>query len=242
MCGAYSLHHNKIDIAARFEVQASGGLFGPRYKISPAEPIEIVRVTDRGSRELDQARWGLVPPWATDSGIGRRLINARGETVTEKPAYRAAFDTRRCLIPSDGFYEWDRATRQPMYFRRTDSELFAFAGLWEQWTGPDGAALQSCTVITTQANSTVGRIHDRMPVILMPEFEPLWLGGLASDIGNRSDEPSTADLMQMLQPFPDDLMDGYWVSRSVNGRGAHGPESIAPSQAEAAAGSLTLPM
>ena len=169
---------------------------------------------ERGAAPLAQFQWGLIPSWAKDPKIGSRMINARAETLAEKPSYRTALTRRRCLIPADGFYEWREADnpkeggRTPMYFHRADDDaLFAFAGLWDEWHAPDGSPLRSCTIITGTPNPLVAPIHDRMPIILRPENESAWL------------DPSLRDpdaLTALLAPYPADVMDVYAVSRQVN--------------------------
>ena len=236
MCGAFVLHHNRVDIARRFQVDEPPDEIAPRYKISPSEQIEIVLMGVGHHRSLDLAQWGLVPFWAKDPSIGRKMFNARAETVSEKPAYRSAVKGRRCLIPADGFYEWDRRTRQPMYFKRADDGLFGFAGLWEDWNDGD-SKLRTCTLITTEANRTVGAIHDRMPVIVHPEQESVWLGESENNGGSM---PKDA-LADILRPFPDELMTGYGVSPRINYRGNHGSDAIEPVSAQPPAVNPTLP-
>jgi putative SOS response-associated peptidase YedK len=183
----------------------------PRYNIPPTEDIAVVR-PDPGStgRRLDMLRWGLVPYWAKDIKIGFSLINAKAETVAEKPAFRDAFKERRCIIPADGFYEWkklDAKTKQPYAIVMKDRGAFGFAGLWERWKDrASGQTIQSCTIITTTPNEVCAPIHDRMPVILEPKDYARWLG----------EEPTEPPhFMIMLKPFPAEAMEAYPVSSRV---------------------------
>jgi putative SOS response-associated peptidase YedK len=161
-----------------------------------------------GHRELVSLRWGLIPAWAKDASIGNRLINARSETILEKPSFRTAFQRRRCLIPASGFYEWQTLPdgKQPFYFTPSDDALIAFAGVWEQWRAPDGSLIESCTILTTKANEVVAPIHDRMPVIVPPNLDAVWLY-------------PTSDIQQLyklcLAPPPIALR-CYPVSKAVN--------------------------
>lgn len=222
MCGRFTLHHTAEEIAERFEAEV-GPLLEPRYNIAPSQPVTVV--TQNGARELAQYQWGLIPSWAKDPKIGGRMINARAETLAEKPAYRTALARRRCLIPADGFYEWKEADnpveggKTPMHFRRRDGALFAFAGLWDEWHAPDGTPLRSCTIITGTPNPLVAPVHDRMPIILRPENEGAWL-----DAGLR--EPDA--LLSLLAPYPADVMEVYAVSRQVNTPSVDVPECIEP--------------
>ena len=190
-------------------------MFAPRYNIAPGQRVPCVKAMGLREREkvlslaLFFPRWGLVPSWATDPKIGNRLINARAETLLQKPSFRSAFCHRRCLVLADGFYEWggDAGTKKPYYFRLADRAPFAFAGLFECWEDPRGGGLETFTVITTEANSLVGRVHDRMPVIMGPsEYEP-WLD---------TDSQDPASLLPLLRPYPSEAMIGYPVSFLVN--------------------------
>ena len=211
MCGRFTQHHDTGAIAVRFGVQ--GVLFDavPRYNIAPTQPVSaILAEATTGERFLDLLRWGLVPFWAKDVAMGNKMINARAETAAEKPAFRTPFKRRRCLIPTDGFYEWDKeqGTRQPYHFRRKEGELFGFAGLWDEWNAPDGSPLRTCTILTTSANAIVAPYHDRMPVILRSgDAEAYWL-----------DPHVTAPdaLEPLLIPYPDDWMEAIPVSKRVN--------------------------
>ncbi|MCS7040325.1 MAG: SOS response-associated peptidase, partial [Anaerolineae bacterium] len=169
MCGRFTLTASGDELASLFDLEQAPNL-EPRYNIAPTQPVAVVRLDREGRRrEFTLMRWGLIPSWAKDIHIGNRLINARAETLTEKPAFRTAFRRRRCLIPANGFYEWQKPTagrKQPYFIGLPDRRPFAFAGLWEHWEGADGSVLDSCAIITTAANERVRVLHDRMPVIL----------------------------------------------------------------------------
>lgn len=213
MCGRYVLATTYADLSALFGALPDAP--PPRYNISPTQDIMTVATVD-GVRTATFRRWGLIPGWAKDPAIGNKLINARAETVSEKPSFRTAFKRRRCLVPMTGFYEWKRdgATKQP-YFITTRDPLFAVAGLWERWERPD-ETIESCTLLTTEANATVGAIHDRMPVILPPETFDLWL-----DSSSKAEQ-----LVEVLVPYPDDEILMHPVSRRVNSPREQGPELI----------------
>jgi len=196
--------------------------FTPRFNIAPTQPVAVVRCSPGESnpdRELVWLRWGLIPSWAKDPAIGSRMINARAETAAQKPAYRAAFRRRRCLVVADGFYEWERTgrPRQPHFIRMQDDQPFAFAGLWESWQGPDDGPIESCTLLTTEPNELVEPIHNRMPVILPPDDYDQWL-----DPSVQRPEP----LAPLLRPFPSDQMIAYPVSTYVNSPTRDDPRCI----------------
>jgi putative SOS response-associated peptidase YedK len=178
MCGRYRLSRRKQVVEEHFDVVSGEEDWTPRYNIAPTQPVPVVRQNPReGAREILFMRWGLIPSWATDASIGTRTINARSETVETTPSFREPFRSQRCLIPADGFYEWKRngKTKQPFCFEVADGQLFAFAGLWDRWTDPQGQAVESCTILTTTANALSADLHDRMPVILRPEDYDCWL-------------------------------------------------------------------
>jgi putative SOS response-associated peptidase YedK len=182
----------------------------PRYNIAPTQPVAIVRPKAETSlRELKIARWGLIPFWAKDAKMGARFINARSETASDKPAYRAAFKMRRCLIPADGFYEWKKLEkgRAPYLVVLVNRFPFAFAGLWESWKSPDGERIESCAILTTDANELIQPIHDRMPAILSPSDYELWLNPHTK---------TTESLKHVLKPFPSEEMIMFPVSAKVN--------------------------
>ncbi|MBD2022479.1 SOS response-associated peptidase, partial [Leptolyngbya sp. FACHB-36] len=167
MCGRFSLHVEAAALAEVFQLPEEPS-WTPRYNIAPSQAVATIAQTASSAHQFRLLRWGLIPSWAKDEAIGNKLINARAETVAEKPSFRAAFKQRRCLILADGFYEWQRLNtkkKQPHYFQRSDAQPFAFAGLWEHWQHGE-AVIDSCTIITTQANELLEPIHDRMPVML----------------------------------------------------------------------------
>ena len=192
----------------------------PRYNIAPTQDVLAVRNDGDGNR-AEMMRWGLVPSWAKDPKIGSRMINARSETLSERPSFRTAYRRRRCLIVVDSFYEWKREgrSRTPMRIMLDSGELFAFAGLWETWKRPDDSWMLSCTIVTTSANELVAGIHDRMPVILDGDVESVWLD---------PDIDDTVALSELLVPYPSELMTAYEVSRIVNSAANDVPECIAP--------------
>ena len=217
MCGRFTLTTNLGAIAARFGVARFLEEVGPRYNISPTQTVIVVN--NDGSRHLTEMRWGLIPSWATNPAIGNRMINARAETVATKPAFRVALRKRRCLIPANGFYEWQPVGRrkQPVYITLKTRESFSFAGLWEAWTAPNGQEIKSCTIVTTEANDLLKPIHDRMPVILIKEAESTWLDPAIQD---------PAKLLPLLRPYPTDEMVAQPVSTWVNNPEHDGPECV----------------
>ncbi|MCU0491165.1 MAG: SOS response-associated peptidase [Chloroflexaceae bacterium] len=221
MCGRFTLHTSGAAVARQFELAEVPEL-APRYNIAPTQDVPVVRAAEPG-RALHMLRWGLIPSWAKDASIGVKMINARAETLAEKPAFRTALARRRCLVLADGFYEWQGSAgkKQPFYFHMDDSQPFAFAGLWERWRGPNDAVVESCTIITTEANELLRTVHDRMPVILPPESYALWLDPAMHDAG---------PLLNLLQPFPAEEMASQPVSPLVNRVTNDGPECIAPLQ------------
>lgn len=222
MCGRYTVTVPLEQLAFRFGFDPAGpaGDLRPRYNVAPAQ--EVLAVLPDGERRLPRLlRWGLIPSWAKDPGIGARLINARIETVAEKPAFRQAVRRRRCLVPADGFIEWRRqgGRRDPFWFRLRSGEPFAFAGLWEVWTPQGGPALASCTILTTAANALVAAIHDRMPVILPAEAEEDWLDPTA---------PAEALLAALREPYPAEAMEVRPANPRVNSPRNDDPGCLAP--------------
>lgn len=252
MCGRYSLTTPVEGLRQLFEFPEQPNL-QPRYNIAPTQEVAAVRreppVSDSSDEAADEAktgssgaarhlvllRWGLIPGWAKDPSIGSRMINARAETLAEKPAFRSAFAKRRCLVPADGFYEWqkrDGGAKQPYWIARPDGGPFAFAGLWERWRDPrDGSRVESCTLVTTEANATLRPIHPRMPVTLAPEAHALWL------------DPTAAPerLLALLRPGPDGLLTPRAVSTRVNKVANDGPDLIAPIDAPPEGGDRASP-
>ncbi len=217
MCGRYVLKAPRAELIARFALDECED-FPPHYNIAPSTDIPTIIVSHEGKRVLRLMHWGLIPSWAKDDTMGRRLINARGESLATRPAFRAAFQRHRCLIPASGFYEWRQEGRfkQPYYISLRSGEPMAFAGLWETWKTPDGTKLRSTCIITTDANKLMHAIHDRMPAIIESGDWRDWLAGPPSD---------TASLVRPYQP--DDLQ--MWkVGRTVNKATEEGPSLIEP--------------
>jgi putative SOS response-associated peptidase YedK len=208
MCGRYTLTTDLKQVAKRFDAAADEiPAVSPRYNIAPTQ--NVIVVSDDGKRTIKQMRWGLIPSWAKDPAIGNRMINARSETLAEKPAFRAALKKRRCIIPADGFYEWQKLgkMKQPMRIVLKSGQPFGFAGLWERWQSPEGEEVLSCTIITTAANELLKAVHDRMPVILTRDAEAAWLNPNIQE---------TEKLLALLKQFPSDELEFYPVSREVN--------------------------
>jgi len=213
MCGRFELHSHPAAIALAFglahppDVQA-------RYNVAPMTDVPIVRVGTDGQRELVRVRWGLVPRWAKDPSVGARMINARGETLADKRSFQMPYRRHRCLLPADGFYEWqpvaarsggaDAQRKQPMHVGMADGCLFGLAGLFERWRSDDGTVLDTCAIVTTEANSLLAPIHDRMPLIVAPEDYARWL------------DPDDADVAELIAPYPSSAMACYPVSLRVN--------------------------
>ena len=223
MCGRYAIY-GPISRANRDAIEFLGEeiAFHPTFNAAPTQSLPVLRVSTERGRELALLRWGLVPSWAKDPAIGARMINARSETVSEKPAFRAAFRRRRCLVPMSGFYEWQKAggRKVPHFARLLDTEIFAAAGLYEYWPGRDGAApVESYTILTTGANDLMRAVHDRMPVILHEGDYEAWL-----DPKNEKLEA----LSGLLTPFPAEKMRVYPISARVNNTRNDGPELVEP--------------
>lgn len=226
MCGRFTLTADPGEMQEAFPWLEVPPEVPPRYNIAPSQPIAVV--PNDGRKRLDFYVWGLIPSWAKDPAIGNRMINARAETLAEKPAFRAAYRRRRCLVLADGFYEWrqepGKTVRTPMYVQLKAKKPFAFAGLWEVWQTSDGSEVRSCAIITTCPNRLLEEIHNRMPVILPPEAYDPWLAE-----GDRS--PS--ELQTLLVPYPAEEMTAYPVSRMVNSPQNDVPECILPLSAPA---------
>lgn len=219
MCGRYALHSNPHVAALQFGLQADPE-FEASYNICPSTEILVIRETAERKRVAQRQRWGLVPGWAKDPAIGNKLANARGETVAEKPSFRAAFRQRRCLVPASGFYEWKNAggRKLPWYIRPNDAELFGLAGITEIWNGPDGP-LRTVSLVTTDPNELMKGIHDRMPVILEPQDYAAWL-----DPANRDAQ----ELKRFLRAYPSARMHAHPVSTRVNTPKNNDPALIEP--------------
>ena len=224
MCGRFTLTTSSSTLARFFGLPWVPDLT-PRYNIAPTQPVPTLFVLT-GDREFRFMRWGLVPSWAKDLHIGNRMINARAESVAEKPAFRAALRQRRCIVMADGFYEWDHKTqpKQPYRIGNRDETPIGFAGLWEQWQPPQGGkVMESCTIITTEANELVAKLHDRMPVILEPKDYDPWLNPEVH-------EPER--VLPLLRPFSAELMEAYPVSGYVNNPAHESPECCQRLQAD----------
>lgn len=224
MCSRFTLARQASELGGLFAVEMLHDL-PPRYNIAPTQPVIAVRLRPgASSREVVLLQWGLVPSWAKDPAMGSRMVNARSETVAEKPAFRSAFRLRRCLIPADGFYEWKGAPgkKQPYHIRMRDGAPFAFAGLWEVWEWVEGY-LETCTILTTESNNVVRPLHDRMPVILPPADYALWL-----DTAVRN----TGELQALLRPYPPEEMVAVPVSLRVNNPTNEGPDLLTPVSAD----------
>lgn len=217
MCGRFTLAIDPQELAQAFDLAEAPDEFPSRYNIAPTQPIAaILKHPDDPERHFQLLKWGLIPSWSKDPSIGNRLINARGETVSEKPSFRAAFKRRRCLIPTTGFYEWQKHQdgKQPFYIRLQSQQPFAFAGLWETWED-----ISTATIITTSANDQLEPIHNRMPVILNSEDYDTWLD---------PDNQDKAELQSLLKPFPAEAVEAYPVSTHVNKPANDSSECIAP--------------
>lgn len=220
MCGRYKLLFSAEELARRFAAITGDLTIAPRYNISPGTYQPLIWQSPE-ARRLEAFWWGLVPAWAKDKSFGARTINARGETVAEKPAFRAAFRQRRCLVPADGYYEWRTlpgGRKQPYLMRMADGDVFAFGGLWESWQGPEGT-LRSFCLITIEPNALAARIHDRMPVIIAPHDYTRWLDPTLKD---------TDVVRAMLQPYPAAQMVAHPVGPKVSNARNEGPELAEP--------------
>jgi putative SOS response-associated peptidase YedK len=211
MCGRYANTASTEELNARFDVAWEAAL-PPHYNIAPGQRVAIVRTAQdsaaggNAKRELAFVQWGLIPSWAKDPDIGHRLINARAESLADKPAFRNAWRRHHCLIPASAFYEWKGPPghKQPYCIAMADSRPFGMAGLWEHWRDPAGDAVETCTIVTTDANALVGNIHDRMPLIIAPEDYAAWLDSANPHSG------------RLVKPFPPERMRAWRVSTRVN--------------------------
>jgi putative SOS response-associated peptidase YedK len=221
MCGRFTLFLDPRDLMAAFPGFEVPVDWTPRYNIAPSQPVAVI--ANNGENKIEFFRWGLIPFWAKDAKIGNRMINARAETVADKPSFRAAFRRRRCLVLADGFYEWRKEpgqkTKTPMYIRLQSGNPFGFAGLWESWRSPEDETVLSCTIITTSPNELVKEIHNRMPVILDPAGYDLWLD---------KTEHNPDELGEWLRPYPASEMTAYPVSKLVNSPSNDVPEVVVP--------------
>jgi len=223
MCGRFALTTSAGELLLHFGLEPSDAYrIEPRTNIAPTQAVLAVRLAPgTRRRELTGLQWGLVPGWAKDPSIGARLINARSETVAQKPSFRKAFERRRCLVPMSAFYEWKKKGAkggEPWAFRRADDGPFAVAGLWESWTAPDGGELQTCALLTTTPNELVAPVHDRMPVIVPPEAYEPWLDPTAS----------SGELGALLVPFPSEALRAHRVSPRVGNAAVDEPGLLLP--------------
>ncbi len=216
MCGRYTLTRKPENLIFRFDLKTEGAELRPRYNIAPGQNAPVI--ADDGGRSLRMMQWGLVPSWAKDPSSGNKMINARAETLAEKPSFKGLIGKRRCLVLADGFYEWRKEGKGKIPMRCTlrGGEPFSFAGLWDSWKKPDGGELFSFTIITTQANNLLRPIHERMPVILNKEGEEKWL------------DPDFKEVHKFLVPYPAEMMEFYDVSKLVNSPRNDLPQCISP--------------
>jgi putative SOS response-associated peptidase YedK len=223
MCGRFTLFVDPRELMELLPGIEPPLEWTPRYNIAPTQPVAVV--ANNGQNRVEFFRWGLVPSWAKDPGIGNRMINARGETLAEKPSFRNAYRRRRCLVLADGFYEWrkepGRKTKTPMYIQLKSGKPFGFAGLWESWRSPQDETLLTCTIITTSPNALVADIHNRMPVILDRAAYELWLDPA---------EQSPDKLDPWLKPYPAGEMVAHPVSTLVNSPANDVPACVVPAQ------------
>lgn len=219
MCGRFTLTKDRVEIEERFEIHIDPDMFSKTYNAAPSQTLPII--TNDEPEQASFHRWGLIPHWAKDERIGNKLINARAETLGEKPSFRDAVRKRRCLVITDGFYEWQRsgANKQPYRITLADESLFVFAGLWESWPAPDGREVHTFTIITVEPNGLMKPIHRRMPAILDPETEKKWI----------SDEP-LEDVLRLLEPFDEKEMNAYPVSTRVNSPKKNDPSLLETDQ------------
>lgn len=210
MCGRFTLTATFEQLIDRFDIEAAMAeeLYQLSFNVAPSHSVVSV-INDGTKNRLGLLRWGLIPPWAKDEKIGYKMINARAETLTEKPSFRSAYQKKRCLIVADSFYEWKKTEEKktPMRIKLKSEEPFGMAGLWESWKSPQGDMVYSCTVITTEPNGLMASIHDRMPVILNPEDEKTWLDPSITDV---------REINKLLQPYNEEWMEAYEVSSLVN--------------------------
>lgn len=219
MCGRFTQSHNAEAIAQAFNLKEVPEL-NPRYNVAPTQMVgTVLKPENTDERQFKMLYWGLIPSWAKDKKMGSNLINARAETVAEKPAFRSAFKRRRCLVVADGFYEWKQVggKKQPFYIHLPDKQPFGLAGLWEHWEEAEGEIIESCTIITTAANELMQPIHERMPVIINPQDYDLWLDR----------EVQKPELLQpLLKAYPSDRLTAYPVRTLVNKATQDSPELI----------------
>jgi putative SOS response-associated peptidase YedK len=220
MCGRYVLYGNPSRYSENFQTE-NWPEFPDRYNIAPSSWVPVIRQSPQGSRVTDLLRWGLIPNWSRDEAIGAKLNNARGESVAEKPSFRAAFRRRRCIVPATGFYEWQEVAgqrKQPWYIHLKHDEPMAMGGLWESWTNPEGEIIRTFCVITTGPNAVMAPIHDRMPVILRRADWAAWL----------APDSSPEVVAPLIAAAPADTMEAWPVTRKVSNAREEGAELMAP--------------
>lgn len=221
MCGRFTLTVDPAEMGAAFRNYNFPSQFVPRFNIAPSQPI--LAIPNDGNNKADFFIWGLIPSWAKDPTIGNRLINARGETLAEKPSFRGGYKYKRCLVLADGFYEWEKTpgtkAKVPHFIHMKTRKPFAFAGLWSEWHSPDGSQIRSCTIVTTQPNPIMAAIHDRMPVIIDPDDYQRWIDPAAQ---------SPDSLQPLIKPYPADEMTAHPVSTLVNNPKNDRAECVVP--------------
>lgn len=222
MCGRYTLARSQQELSERFGVQQLFFDLIPRYNIAPTQKVPVV-LNHSGDRSIEVFQWGLIPSWTQDLKLAKPLINARAETLNEKASFRSALKSRRCIVPADGFYEWKKVgtAKQPMFIHGTEDQILGFAGIWEEWKNEDdgGAIVRTFSIITTAANKTMSAVHDRMPVILAPEAEDLWLD---------PQQKNPASLVSILGQCPEEFLTMHEVSQKVNSVKVDSPECLEP--------------
>lgn len=220
MCGRFVLENTPEQLSGTYRLSSVPEL-PPRYNIAPGQQVAVVRQRNSGERELAFLHWGLVPSWARDPAIGHKMTNARSETVHEKPSFRQAFHASRCIVPASGFYEWEKAGKEkiPHYIHQREGRIMSLAGLWERWKSPEGRELETCSILTTAANSLVEKLHARMPVILHPAGYDLWLNHQTADVER---------LAELFRPYPAGQLAEYVVTKGVNSPTLDSPVCIIP--------------
>ena len=214
MCGRFALYSSFAAIKEYADILIEIEELETNYNVAPGQNIPVIIKINNGNH-LEFFKWGLIPFWAKDPKIGYKMINTRAETINKKPSFKYAFQKRRCLIPANGFYEWRKKDKLPFYIHLKDRELFTFAGIWENWKSPEGEVVQTCSIITTSANDTLEKIHNRMPVILSQRSESIWL---------ENENPNK--LIELLQPYPQNEISYHKVSNEVNTVRNNFPELI----------------
>jgi putative SOS response-associated peptidase YedK len=212
-CGRYTLHAKSKDLINHYKTTKTPNTIAPSYNVAPGQTMPVVTEKENGEREIEPMRWGLVPAWAKDISIGYKLINARDDSVFEKPMWRSAILKKRCLIPANGFYEWEKPLsnsnelKKPYYIHPKQTDIFSFAGVWSIWKDAEGKELKTYSIITTESNEEMRSVHNRMPVILYPEEEAEWLD---------SSHSAREEVEPFIHPYEDNGLEMFEVSRDVN--------------------------